>query len=239
MVLPPRRRILQAAGTSLTAIITGCAMGGQEGQTDTPSKTRPPTESPAESPTATEATDTQATPETITPTGETTTTLSGGPFDELRVDQMPAAFPFEHGVEILHQESNEHPPQLRFTLENTSKSEQTIQISTYDLPFAPTRGESQGEAVLFLTYVGGSGFYDGCWQKDRMLTNQLVVTTTFAPGEDISANREIYNNSENGSCWPLGSYRFEEEYRYRAGDGEDNVSDFDATYRWGFTLVIE
>jgi hypothetical protein len=103
---------------------------------------------------------------------------------------MPAAFPFEHGIEILHQETNEHPPQLRFTLENTSESEQTMQISMYVLPFAPTTGDSQNGSVLFLTYVGGSGYYDGCWQKDRMLTNQLVVTTTFAPGEDISANRE-------------------------------------------------
>jgi len=214
-------------------------MAGQEGQTDTPSKTRPPTESHAERPSATAATDTQATPETINPAGETSTSLTGDPFDELRVDQMPAAFPFEHGIEILHQGTNEHPPQLRFTLENTSESEQTIQISPYDLPFEPTTGDSQNGAGHFLPYVGGSGYYDGCWQKDRMLTNQLVVTTTVGPGEDIRTNRKIYNNSENGSCWPLGGYRFEEEYRYRAGDGEDNVSDFDATYRWGFTLVIE
>jgi hypothetical protein len=222
-----RRQVLALLGG--VPVLAGCS--GRDGGSPTSSPTRtPPLTEPATAtvtesatPTATRTTDLD--PE---PVDKTVTSLSGGPFDELRTDVFAESFPLSFGIEWLSQATATDPAELAITVANTSSEDWTIQTGTYGLPMPSTLGESATTSQLV---VGGHGQTSDECPTAEQTERPLEDRETLSPSQTISERYSIFNHIENESCWPGGDYRFSETYTLQPG-GEP------VAFEWGFDLRI-
>ena len=199
---PPRRRYLQyAAGATLTAALAGC-------------------------------TDTVPDDSTNTTDGgtETRPTDTGGPGVTIAATDDDPGIPIQPTVEVVRgAATNEHPPQLRTTLTNTS--EETVTVG-------------DGRAIHFeyvtadsgrLTLLPPGGDYpaeDGCWRlSEGIITTAEYRTVKIAAGESHSRPVDLYATTDTEGCLPVGEYRFETTISLTGDDAESSVS-------WGFSIVL-
>ncbi|MFC7205389.1 hypothetical protein ACFQJC_17905 [Haloferax namakaokahaiae] len=213
---PTRRTMLRSLGLVSLSALAGCLGGNaqpDDGLTDTPGDSTM-TENP----------------------GGTRPTGTGGPGISLRgVDAAPD-IPIEPAVEVSEDTAtDDHPPQIRITLTNTSDAEvlvgegraiffEYVADDTRELMFLPPNQEWPAEA--------------GCWRlSDGIAVTEEYRMETFEPGESKTKSVDLYGvMNEEDSCLPVGEFRFETQIAVQGEMGSDSDAQ---SATWGFSLVLE
>lgn len=143
------------------------------------------------------------------------------------IDDAPA-LSVKPSVEVVKPRvTDEHPPRLRVTLENTSNERVTV---------------GEGRSIFFqfvsddsrkLVLLPTGGKYPakrGCWR----LTEEIAITMEYQtvsldPGESHSKCLDLYATPDEGSdaCFPMGEFRFETRYNVEPQSEKTPVSSFD------------
>ncbi|MFC4358638.1 hypothetical protein ACFO0N_11870 [Halobium salinum] len=167
--------------------------------------------------------------------GETRPAGTGGPgVIVVGTDEAPD-LPVRPAVEVVREAAtDDHPPQLRVTVENTSP--ETVRVG-------------EGRAVVFSYVTDDSGYLTllptgeeypaeaGCWK----LTEGIAVTEEYrtveiAAGESLTQLVDLYATQQADGCLPVGEFRFETTYSVLDENAEP-VENGQAA--WGFSVTLE
>ncbi|KTG26868.1 hypothetical protein [Haloferax profundi] len=221
---PTRRLFVRSAAVLSLGLVAGC-LGGGGGDGDSPD-TDDSTDLPDTTDTGTD------------PSGGTRPSGTGGPGIVLTsVDSAPD-IPIEPTVEV-HKDvaTDDHPPQLRVTLTNTS--DERVEVGEGRAIFFQYVGDDSRDLILL---PAGQEYpaEPGCWRlDDPIAVTEEYRIETFEPGESKSALVDLYGAAkEDGedSCLPVGEFRFETTFAVGGLTGGDEKR---TTATWGFSLSLE
>ncbi|WP_416841723.1 hypothetical protein [Haloferax sp. DFSO52] len=172
------------------------------------------------------------------PAGGTRPTGTGGPGIVLSsVDSAPD-LPIEPTVEVSEDvATDDHPPQLRITLTNTS--DETVEVGEGRAIFFQYVSDDSRE-LIFLPAGEMYPADPGCWRLDEPIAvTEEYRIESFDPGESRSKLVDLYGAAkEDGeeSCLPVGEFRFESTFTVGSLSGGDEER---TDARWGFSLSLE
>ncbi|WP_411966258.1 hypothetical protein [Haloferax sp. YSMS24] len=190
------------------------------------------------------ADDTDDTPDlpgdtTTDPAGGTRPTGTGGPGIMLtNVDAAPD-LPIEPTVEVSEDvATDDHPPQLRVTLTNTS--DQVVEVGEGRAIFFQYVSDDSRE-LIFLPAGETYPADPGCWRLDEPIAvTEEYRVESFDPGESRSKLVDLYGaakqEGEEESCLPVGEFRFETTMTVGSLSGGDDER---TSTKWGFSLSLE
>ncbi|KAB1189923.1 hypothetical protein GJR96_17240 [Haloferax sp. MBLA0076] len=222
---PTRRLFVRSAAVLSLGFVAGCLGGG--GSNGTPTNSDDDT------------TDLPDTTDTGTdPSGGTRPSGTGGPGITLTdVDSTPD-IPIEPTVEV-HRDvaTDDHPPQLRVTLTNTS--DERVEVGEGRAIFFQYVADDSRDLILL---PAGQEYPadPGCWRLDEPIAvTEEYRIETFEPGESRSALVDLYGAARDDgedSCLPVGEYHFETTFAVGDLTGGDEGR---TTATWGFSLSLE
>lgn len=160
---------------------------------------------------------------------------TGGPGVTLASTDDDPALPVRPAVDIVRETATEdHPPRLRTTLENTGDESVTV---------------GEGRAVHFEYVTDDSGLLTllpgetdteypaaaDCWRlTEGIATTEEYRTFEIDAGGSSSRLVDLYATPDADGCLPVGEYRFESTIAVGSDDDEAESS---AT--WGFAVSLE
>ncbi|ELZ98034.1 hypothetical protein C440_02263 [Haloferax mucosum ATCC BAA-1512] len=236
---PTRRSLIRSTALLSLGLAAGCL--GDGGPGGTANSTEPTTD--------TDATETQE-PTEMDDTNETDGDGTGTETDDadgtqpanspllavVDADDAPDV-PVEHAVEVTEATTtDEHPPQIRVTVTNTSDS--AVQLGDErDVFFRYVADDS--DELTFLPPEDDYPADPGCWRlEDPLMVTSDYRTFSLDAGESRSKRVDLYGaapkKGDSKTCLPLGEYRF--ETNFSTGVGE-NQTEQQAT--WGFSVSLE
>ncbi|ATW87248.1 hypothetical protein halTADL_0435 [Halohasta litchfieldiae] len=158
---------------------------------------------------------------------------TGGPGVTLVSTDEDPDIPVQPSVEIVRDTATEdHPPRLRTTLENTS--DEPLRVG-------------EGRAVHFehvtadsglLTLLPGDGEYPAeadCWRLTELIaTTDEYQTFEIDAGDSSSRLVDLYATPDADGCLPVGEHRFESTISIVSDNAEPQSS-----AEWGFSVILE
>lgn len=142
-------------------------------------------------------------------------------------DSVPEKFPAALSAELLSEPTAEHPARIRVRFEYTGDEPRSFRFS-YPAPFADVLGIAANGSKLVLKYEGDPGdHHDGCWWSKMSYGGTATENRRFDPDEGAHVEWSVLTHEAMETCYPSGSYRFEDEYTV-AG----------RAYEWGFHLNV-
>ena len=212
-----RRRYLRSLGGASAVLIAGLAgCTGGSGTDDSPDETPPETNGSDGA-------------------GGTRPEGTGGPGVTIAATDEAPELPVEPTVELVRDTATEdHPPRLRTTLENTGDEPVTV---------------GEGRAVHFEYVADDSGVLTllpadsdteyladtDCWRlTEEVATTKEYRTFAIDDGESSSRLVDLYATPDADGCLPVGEYRFASTIGIVGDDSEPESS-----AAWGFSVSLE
>ncbi len=142
-------------------------------------------------------------------------------------DLVPEDFPATLSADILFGLTAKHPPRIRIGFEYTGDESRTFQFN-YPGPFGDRNGTAAENSKLVLKYeVNSDDHHDDCWWTEASYNRTAVEHQRFDTGDKAHVEWSVLTHESMDTCYPSGSYRFEDEYLVDGG-----------TYEWGFHLNV-
>ena len=216
-----RRTLVRSTALLSVGLVAGCLGGGGSNGGGTDDTTDLPEDT------------------TTDPAGGTRPSGTGGPGIVLTsIDEAPD-LPIEPTVEVSEDvATDDHPPQLRVTLTNTS--DDVVEVGEGRAIFFQYVSDDSRE-LIFLPAGEEYPAEPGCWRLEEpiAITEEYRIES-FDPGESRSKLVDLYGaakqEGEEDSCLPVGEFRFETTMTVGSlSGGEDERTDG----RWGFSLSLE
>lgn len=158
-------------------------------------------------------------------------------------DAVPSDRQVKIDVSVEEQFTESSPARLQIRFGNHAATARRF-LFGHVPPFSPLAA-GDGVARIHVLPVGGryDGLYydaipdrpvDGCWTlRDTYDVLESGTIWSAEPGEVISMEYVVLDDSRSTECLSPGTYRFEDSW------GEQHESRADSHYVWGFTLDLE
>lgn len=147
--------------------------------------------------------------------------------------------PVRPSVEITAPEaSDEAPPELRATVENTA--DYPIEVGEERaIVFAFVYSEAQPGLQLLPTDGDYQAVEPGCWRlAESVVVAEYYGVVSLEPGETTERRLGVWASPDGEGCLPNGEFRFETQYA-GARDREAGIEDEEWRGSWSFTLDVE
>lgn len=164
---------------------------------------------------------------------ETRPSGTGGPGVTIVSVDGPDDLPVVPSVEIVQETATEEsPPRLRTTLENTGDEPVTVgEGRAVHLEYV----YDDSDALVFLPSDGEYPAEPGCWRlTDGVAVTEEYRTFEIDAGASSSRTVDLYATPGEDACLPVGEYRFETPISIGPPDSESGPSG-----RWSLTVLLE
>lgn len=135
--------------------------------------------------------------------------------------------------------TEDDPAVVRVTIANQSDEEKTVYSGSVPVFADAVSTSDDGNRVILRSDTPGIDELDrvaaDCWQwdHDHVSTGAGVWNKDIDPGGSVSEEFILFGHPTNSDpCLPSGEYKFEDSYRVRHGESEQELT-------WGFQIRIQ
>ncbi len=154
-------------------------------------------------------------------------------------DSVPDDVPVTLAVRTIRPDAiPAHPARFELTL--TYDGSETRELVWGPLPVANFMGIRSTPDSYILYHASDWGADDrqsNCWRQNEYAIGGGYASDELGPEDTISGEADLFDESEEGICWPTGTYRFE---RADAVVELDNEASDTTKYHfnWGFEFRV-